>query len=129
MLAVMTLMVLPVGAQSRTFIYAHAQTDSEPFTTKYALILDMGQASKQSLSSNRLINEKGRPILFNSPMDALNSLGSQGWEVVTCAPDSTGYVEHYYLKKETTGMTKEEVKAFLSQYRIKNAAEPKVKGE
>lgn len=129
-LLIMSFATLPMSAQIRTFIYAHAETMWENnYRGTYTLILDIGQASKSGWKFNTLLDEKGNPKVFNSQMDALNELGSQGWEVITCGADKDGDVRNFYLKKETTGMTKEEIKTFLSQYCIRNTVKTKSKDE
>lgn len=122
-LAIMVIIALPSCAQ-RTFIYAHAKTISKAHNT-YRLVLDIGQASTPSFVYDYLVDDNNKPVVFNSQIDALNLLGKQGWEVITCGADSAGLVRNFYLKKETTGMKNEEVKAFLGQYRMWNMDDSK----
>ena len=54
---------------------------------------------------NALIyDEKGQPIKFRSPMDAVNYLGERGWRLVTSyySDDAKGQVRHYILEKKVT---------------------------
>ena len=49
-----------------------------------------------------LYDEKGQPIKFRSPMDAVNYLGERGWRLVTTyySNDSKGQLRHYILEKK-----------------------------
>lgn len=70
-------------------------------SSKVNIIIDYGEA--QSVwKDNRVKNEDGSVKKFNSMIDALNFLGSNGWKLVNAFPISTGGqdVYHYVFKKE-----------------------------
>ena len=51
-----------------------------------------------------LFDEKGQPIKFRSPMDAVNYLGERGWRVVSSYSlnDAKGSSRHYVLEKKVS---------------------------
>ena len=68
--------------------------------------VDFGQQSKFiNINDNRLVDEKGQVIIFNSMIDALNYMGALGWEfeqayVVTIGSGaSSSNVYHWLLSK------------------------------
>ncbi|MDP4238615.1 MAG: hypothetical protein Q8904_03985 [Bacteroidota bacterium] len=75
--------------------------------TKVTVSIDFGQ-KKSFFQSNVLLDAEGKPIKFNSMIDAMNSMGSKGWEFVQAFVVSAGSgtysnnVYHYVLKKEVT---------------------------
>lgn len=89
---------------------------------KVTVEVDFGQQSK-FFSDNRLVDEKGQVIVFNSMVDAMNYMGTLGWEfeqayVVTLGSGaSSSNVYHWLLSKyvgeegdNTTLKTKDIVK-------------------
>ena len=66
--------------------------------------IDYGQKTK-IFTDTRLKNKDGKPIKFNSLIDALNYLGNDGWELVqvyTTIYSANTTRNHYLLKKEIT---------------------------
>jgi hypothetical protein len=60
------------------------------FSTKWKIEVDFGQAFEWSVKNKDLLrDDKGQVISFNSPIDALNYLNSQGWKLVTASADET----------------------------------------
>ncbi|WP_112479151.1 hypothetical protein [Vibrio variabilis] len=52
--------------------------------TQWKVEVDFGQALKIGLKNKDLLrDEKGKTLSFNSPMDALNYMNSQGWVLVS----------------------------------------------
>ena len=51
-----------------------------------------------------LYDDKGQPIKFRSPMDAVNYLGERGWRVVTSyySNDTKGQLRHYIMEKRVS---------------------------
>lgn len=51
-----------------------------------------------------LYDEKGQPVKFRSPMDAVNYLGERGWHLVTSyySNDTKGQLRHYILEKKVS---------------------------
>jgi hypothetical protein len=57
-------------------------------STKWKVEVDFGQAFEWSVKNKDLLrDEKGQVVSFNSPVDALNFLNSQGWKLVTASAD------------------------------------------
>ena len=95
-------LVLPVFcAQAQTIASKPYENQSEAylaitavgktFSLKWKVEVDFGQALQISLRNKDLLrDEKGEVISFDSPIDALNYLNSQGWELVTASADE-GY--------------------------------------
>ncbi len=71
--------------------------------TKVTIELDFGQATK-FLQDTRYKGEDGKPIKFNSMVDAMNFMGKNGWEFCQAYAITTGQqnVYHFLLKKPPT---------------------------
>jgi len=73
-------------------------------SNKVNVEIDFGQGSK-FFSDNRYKDESGKPVVFNSMIDAMNFMGNQGWEFVQAFAVSTGTnsgaVYHFILKKKS----------------------------
>ena len=72
-------------------------------STKINIDVNYGEARK-FFKSYGVKDDNGKLQKFNSVVDALNYLGSQGWRLVNAYPitesSSSGTVLHFYLKKE-----------------------------
>jgi hypothetical protein len=84
--------------------YSYCEIVSSPGLAgaKITVEIDFGQKTKV-FQDTRLKGKDGKPIKFNSTIDALNYMGSDGWELVqvyttTYSADTFRY--HYLLKKE-----------------------------
>ncbi len=53
--------------------------ESGLFSTKVKIQVDFGQ-SRSLTSDERLVDENGKPIKFNSMVDGLNYMGQFGWK-------------------------------------------------
>ena len=82
------------------YIYAELVGRQKLFTTKMAVSIDYGQHSKW-YSDNRIRDRHGKVVAFNSMIDALNVMGSQGWQFVQAyvAPEDNVNVYHWVLKR------------------------------
>jgi hypothetical protein len=71
------------------------------FSSKVTITIDYGDA-KSVWKDNRVKNEDGSVKKFNSMIDALNYMGSEGWILVNAFPVTSGNqnVYHYVFKKE-----------------------------
>lgn len=71
------------------------------FSSKITITIDYGDA-KSVWKDNRVKNEDGSVKKFNSMIDALNFMGSDGWKLVNAFPVTSGNqnVYHYVFKKE-----------------------------
>jgi hypothetical protein len=74
---------------------------SGAFSTKVTINIDYGDA-KSIWKDNRVKNEDGSVKKFNSMIDALNYMGSEGWKLVNAflVTASGQNVYHYVFKKE-----------------------------
>ena len=74
-------------------------------STKITVSIDFGQATT-IFSDKRYKDENGKPIVFNSMVDALNFMGDNGWEFVQAyivtmgTGGSAQNVYHWLLKKQ-----------------------------
>lgn len=71
-------------------------------STKVTIAVDYGD-ERSVWKDNRLKNEGGKLVKFNTEIDAFNYLGKQGWKLVNAyplsVPNSTE-VYHYVFRKE-----------------------------
>jgi len=69
-------------------------------STKVTVTIDYGQKMKFG-SDQRIEKEDGKPIIFNSVIEALNFLNKNGWEFVNnyAVTISNQNVYHYLLKR------------------------------
>ena len=116
---------LSLCAEVKSFIYAKVYFVSAGglLSDECNMALDLGCRMKASMSFDYLEGNNGKPLRFNSTIDGLNYLGRDGWEVVgiTLPVDSgsTGRT-YFFMKKETTGMSSEEVLRFINHYNIRH---------
>ena len=72
-------------APARTFkVYCEIVTaySAGLFTERTTVNIDFGQQTDFWESDKELLDETGRPIVFNNILDALNYMGERGWELV-----------------------------------------------
>ena len=93
-------------ANAQGKIYCELVGTQRLLSTKVTVEVDFGQQSKFiNINDNRLVDEKGQVIIFNSMIDALNYMGALGWEfeqayVVTFGSgSSSSSVYHWLLSK------------------------------
>lgn len=66
-------------SQEPKFVYCQLIASEKFLSNKVHVELDFGQKMKY-FADNRLKDEKGKPIVFNTNVDAMNFMGKQGWE-------------------------------------------------
>jgi len=104
MLLVMLTGTLTAYAQDSTKVeqYCRVVANNRLLSTKVNIDVDFGDERKL-FRDNRLRDEEtGRLKKFNTVVDALNYLGSQGWTLVNAFPVPDGTSSntlHYYFKK------------------------------
>lgn len=102
------------SAQDTTkFVYCEILGIEKFLSTKVTIQVDFGQKMK-TFADNRMKDENGNPLVFNSMIDALNFMGKQGWEfaqayVVTISSQN---VYHYLMKKPFALLDQEAKKEF-----------------
>lgn len=82
------------------YTYAQIVGTAKLFSKKVKVSIDFGQEQKL-FENNFLKGEDGKPMVFNSMIDALNFMGDQGWEFVQAyaITVSNQNVYHYLMKK------------------------------
>lgn len=63
------------------FIYCTLLAQNRLFSNKVSITLDFGDRMR-TFADNRLRDKRGKPIIFNTVVDALNFMGARGWELV-----------------------------------------------
>lgn len=94
------------------------------FSTKVTVNIDFGQDVRFIHQANqRLVDENGEIIVFNSMVDAMNHMGTLGWEFEQAYVVTTGQqnVYHWLLSKKVTSdeQMKEGIKTELEAKREK----------
>lgn len=83
-------------------IYSELVGYSNLLGTKVTVEIDMGKSKGiLGLNTSFLVDEKGKPIKFNSMVDAMNYMGDKGWEFCQAyvVNSSNGGVYHWLLKQ------------------------------
>jgi hypothetical protein len=84
------------------YVYCEIVGTQKLFSTKITVSVDFGQEKDYFYRDSRLRDEQtGKVQTFNSMVDALNFMGSSGWEFVQAYTVTIGQqnVYHYLLKK------------------------------
>ncbi|HKB42854.1 MAG TPA: hypothetical protein VKC90_00630 [Chitinophagaceae bacterium] len=83
--------------------YCEVVATARMLSNRVTVDIDYGEA-RSIWKDNRLKDESGRLVKFNTLVDALNYLGRNGWKLVNAFPiiSSSGSapVYHYVFKKE-----------------------------
>lgn len=85
----------PVGIIGRTEEYCQVESWTK-LNGKTAVAIDYGQ-QQELLSRNVYRDAEGKPLEFNSVIDALNWLNSQGWELVNAY--SKDKISQYVMRR------------------------------
>ena len=101
-----SLIALESNAQndtSKVEQYCEVVATGRMLSNRVTVDIDYGEA-RSIWKDNRLKDESGRLIKFNTLVDALNYLGRNGWKLVNAFPitsSNNSYpVYHYVFKKE-----------------------------
>ncbi|MCL2329406.1 MAG: hypothetical protein FWC39_12955 [Bacteroidetes bacterium] len=107
-------------AQSQEFVYCQLVGQGKLFSNKVTVEFDYGQQAG-FFADRRLMDENGKPIVFNSMVDAMNFMGADGWEFVQAYAVTTGNVNvyHWLLKKRVDLLTPEEKADVLKRLKTK----------
>ena len=103
-LSIVFLLVALFSVNAQGKIYCEILGTQGLFSKKVFIEVDFGQESKL-FSNNSLVDENGEVIIFNSMVDAMNYLGTLGWEfeqayAITHGSGSTStHVYHWLLSK------------------------------
>ena len=97
-------MVAILSANAQGKIYCELLGTQQFLSKKVTVQVDFGQETRY-FADNRLVDADGKVIVFNSMVDAMNYMGTMGWEfeqayVVTIGSgSSTSNVYHWLLSK------------------------------
>ena len=127
LLSITFFLIALFAANAQGKIYCELVGTQRLLSTKVTVEVDFGQQSK-FFSDNRLVDEKGQVVVFNSMVDAMNHMGELGWEfeqayvVSSGSGTSSSNVYHWLLSKyvgeegdntilKTKDIVKQEMKA------------------
>ncbi len=82
--------------------YSRLVAINKLFSAKVNIDVDFGDERK-FFSDNRMRDEEtGKIKKFNTVVDALNYMGSQGWTLVNAFPvqEGSSYSYHYYFRRQ-----------------------------
>lgn len=100
LLVIFSLSCSLAGAQQK--VYCELLGQGKLFSKKVTVTVDFGQNQWQN---NKLVDEDGKKIVFNSMIDAMNFMGKLGWEfeqayVITSGSGASAQnVYHWLLSK------------------------------
>lgn len=102
------------------FLYCQILGTQKLMSNKVTINIDFGQINKM-LSDQRLRDEDGNVVVFNSMVDAMNWMGAKGWEFVQAYVVTVGgqNVYHWLLKKSINKLTEKEKAELLEEFRTK----------
>ena len=88
--------------EQKQFIYCELLGRGKLLSSKVTVDIDFGQPVSFWVPDRRYRDENGKPINFNSMVDAMNFMGSLGWEFVQAyvVTESNQNVYHWLLKME-----------------------------
>jgi len=106
-------------AQEPKYVYCQIVANEKLLSKKITVSLDFGQKMK-FFADNRLKDENGKPIVFNSNVDAMNYMGKQGWEfcqlsMVEVTSGSADLVQVTVMKKLFSDLDEEAKKEYLKE--------------
>lgn len=129
-LLAMVLLLVATGVQAHKKAYCRIIVTSVGLTSnKVTISIDFGQESR-NFDNDTLVDANGEPIEFNSTIDALNYLGSKGWDFEQAYQIPSHLKDQpptcYYLLSKSIDDETEDNFVTKAQYR---AAHKKKKGE
>jgi hypothetical protein len=83
-------------------------------TSKVTVSIDFGQRMK-FFADNRLKGDDGKAVVFNTMVDALNFMGSRGWEFVqaySAVLNGNNQTTNFLMKKPYSDLDEESKKEF-----------------
>ena len=89
------------NAQTTNRVYCELLGVNKPLSTKCTVTIDYGQEVKLG-NDTRLVDSDGKPITFNSMVDAMNYMGTMGWKFETAYVVTTANqnIYHWLLSKD-----------------------------
>ena len=98
-------------------------TQATPLS-KAAISVDFGQRMRGDV----LVDDEGKPLKFNSMIDAMNYMAQRGWEFEAAYPVGKGDLTYHWLLSKTITNGKSITDGFTTKRQFKEArkdAEPK----
>ena len=88
--------------EHKKFIYCELLGQAKFLSSKINVDIDFGQSVSFWAPDRRYKDENGKPVNFNSMVDAMNFMGTLGWEFVQAyiVTESNQNVYHWLLKME-----------------------------
>lgn len=88
--------------EHKKFIYCELLGRGKLLSSKVNVDIDFGQSVSFWVPDRRYKDENGKPVNFNSMVDAMNFMGTLGWEFVQAyvVTESNQNVYHWLLKME-----------------------------
>lgn len=108
LMAVMAFFIVCANAQEvkevvsePKYLYCEIVGTASLFSTKVKIDVDYGQEVSFWSQDRRLRDDSGKSVKFNSMVDAMNYMGTQGWEFVQAYVVTIGNqnVYHWMLKR------------------------------
>lgn len=107
--------------QEPKFVYCQIVATEKFLSNKVTIELDFGQKMKY-FADNRLKDESGKAVKFNTIVDAMNYMGNQGWEftqsTLVAVPNGLGsntLVHYVVMKKPFSELDEEAKKEYLKE--------------
>lgn len=98
-IALFTSIAFATAAQDTTMVEQYCRMVITGRGSKVVIDIDFGE-ERRSFGYTWLRDEMtGKVKKFNSIVDALNYMGSQGWLLVNAFPIGESHIYHYYFKK------------------------------
>lgn len=88
--------------EQKSYVYCELLGKGKLLSSKVTVDIDFGQSVSFWAPDRRYRDENGKPVAFNSMVDAMNFMGSLGWEFVQAyvVTESNQNVYHWLLKME-----------------------------
>jgi len=88
--------------EQKSYVYCELLGRGKLLSSKVTVDIDFGQPVSFWAPDRRYKDENGKPVAFNSMVDAMNFMGSLGWEFVQAyvVTESNQNVYHWLLKME-----------------------------
>jgi hypothetical protein len=95
----------PTLIEQKQYVYCELLGKGKLLSSKVTVDIDFGQPVSFWAPDRRYKDENGKAVAFNSMVDAMNFMGSLGWEFVQAyvVTESNQNVYHWLLKMEIKG--------------------------
>ena len=102
LLSLLVFSFLFVKSQTKSFAYCELIGTQKLLSTKMVVQVDYGQKTTFFEGVDFIRDENGKRVDFNSMIDAMNFMGTQGWEFVQAYIVTSGQTQvyHWVLKRE-----------------------------